>query len=286
MGQPRPSAPLQWRRARGVLALAFVLSLLVSPVTAADAPPCRTGDEPVTYDGGHWGHVVIDTWWHLSKAYAPNDLVSIARAHVSGRGQVRGFVINDLAAMAADARAHGISLGVQSAYRSYGSQANVFRKWVRKIGLTRALLTSARPGHSEHQLGTAIDFKSRGGPAPWVNYPRWERTPTSGWLAANAWRYGFVMSYPKGALATTCYLYEPWHYRYVGRDNAREIYDSGNPPRVWMLNPPTPSPSPTPTPTATPTPTSQPTAEPTIEPTAEPTIEPTAQPTAEPSIVE
>lgn len=288
MGQPQRSAPLQRGRARAIVALAFVLSLLASPVSAADAPPCRAGDEVVPYDGGRWSQVVIDTYWRLANAYAPNDLVSVRLAHVAGRGRVRGFVIGDLAAMAADARANGIPLIVQSAYRSYGAQASTFREWVRKIGLTRATLSSAKAGHSEHQLGTALDFKTPRGPVPWEDYPRWERTPTSRWLAANAWRYGFVMSYPKGALATTCYLYEPWHYRYVGRDTARQIYEAGNPPRIWMLNPPTPSPSPTPTQTATPTPTptAQPTAQPTLEPTAESTLEPTAEPTAVPSIVE
>jgi D-alanyl-D-alanine carboxypeptidase len=264
MGPSQPLAPPRSGRARVILALAFALSLFASPVSAADAPPCRVGDEIVAYDGGRWDRVVVDTWWRLSSAYSPNDLVSIRRASLPGRGKVRGFVIDDLSAMVADARAQGVRLAVQSAYRSYRAQASTFREWVRKIGQERALMSSARAGHSEHQLGTAIDFKAPGGPVPWDRYPRWERTVTSRWLAANAWRYGFVQSYPKGTYETTCYLYEPWHYRYVGRDTARDIVSSGQTPRVWMLNHPTPSPSPTPTPTASPSPTGTPTAEPSV----------------------
>ena len=270
VGQPQRSA-LQRHRPYRVLALAFALSLLASPVTAADVPPCRMGDEVVAYDGGRWGHLVIDTWWRLSSAYAPNDLVSVRRAHVSGSGKVRAFLIDDLSALAADARASGIHLAVQSAYRSYTAQASTFRQWVRKIGPDRASKTSARAGHSEHQLGTAIDFKSPGGSAPWHNYPRWERTPISRWLAANAWRHGFVLSYPKGTYQTTCYAYEPWHYRYVGHDAAQAIQQSGQPPRVWLLTNPSPSQSPQPTPTT----------EPAVQLTAEATAEPSPAPSTQ-----
>ena len=101
-------------------------------------------------------------------------------------------------------------------------------------GYEQALRTSARAGHSEHQLGTSIDVTSEGGAAPW-EYGDWASTPAGGWMAANAWRYGFVMSYPRGAFDRTCYDYEPWHYRYVGRDLAAQIVASGLTPRevIW-----------------------------------------------------
>jgi D-alanyl-D-alanine carboxypeptidase len=80
------------------------------------------------------------------------------------------------------------------------------------------LRSAARPGHSEHQLGTTIDVE--GGEA---------------WLASNAWRYGFVMSYPpEHSQGTTCYKPEAWHFRYVGRDAARAIRESGLSLRAWL----------------------------------------------------
>ena len=88
------------------------------------------------------------------------------------------------------------------------------------------------------------------------------------WLRVNAWKYGFVMSYPKGKTAVTCYQYEPWHYRYVGRTRARLIRSSGLTLRefLWREQNPTtvtPTPTPTPTPSPEPTPTPTPIPEPT-----------------------
>ena len=100
-------------------------------------------------------------------------------------------------------------------------------------GYEQALRTSARPGHSEHQLGTSLDFTSAGGRAPW-EYADWAATPAGAWMQANAWRYGFVMGYPAGSFAVTGYDYEPWHYRYVGRDLAAAVHASGLPLRQYL----------------------------------------------------
>ena len=124
---------------------------------------------------------------------------------------------------------------VQSAYRSYAGQVLTFGGWVRQVGYSAALLTSARPGHSEHQLGTAIDFRSVDGPAPW-RLADWATTTEGAWMAANAWRFGWVMSYPKGSTAVSCYGYEPWHYRYVGREAAAAIHADAITLREWLWN--------------------------------------------------
>jgi zinc D-Ala-D-Ala carboxypeptidase len=136
--------------------------------------------------------------------------------------------------MARAAAAAGSPLAVYSAFRSYRTQVAVFGKWVRVLGAKNALLGTARPGHSEHQLGLAIDFKAKGGPLPWTYYD-WSKGTTAGrWLAAHAWQYGFVMSYPVGKTKKTCYGFEPWHYRYVGRDEAAQIHSSGLTVREWL----------------------------------------------------
>ena len=93
---------------------------------------------------------------------------------------------------------------------------------------------SARPGHSEHQLGTALDFRSADDPTPPWQLDDFADTAAGGWLHDHAWEYGFVLSYPKGASAETCYAYEPWHYRYVGRDIAAAIHASGQTPRRYL----------------------------------------------------
>ena len=93
---------------------------------------------------------------------------------------------------------------------------------------------SARPGHSEHQLGTAIDFRSADDATPPWQLDDFADTDAGGWLRDHAWEYGFVLSYPRGEAAETCYSYEPWHFRYVGRDIARAVHDSGETLRRYL----------------------------------------------------
>ena len=188
-------------------------------------PRC-TYEDVVTRDRdqGDWASTFLDTVYRLPAGYAPSDLVA---TRVAGGGAVRRLVVADLRAMVRDAAASGAPVQVVSAYRSYGTQVYDFAYWTRLSGLPAALLGSARPGHSEHQLGTTLDFTSLGGGLPWRLFD-WGATAAGTWMRRNAWRYGFVMSYPmNGSPSKTCYRYEPWHFRYVGRDRAATIRRSG-----------------------------------------------------------
>jgi D-alanyl-D-alanine carboxypeptidase len=185
---------------------------------------------------GDWSIALLDTIYQLPASHAPSDLVDSSAAGVNGGYALRSFVAAELREMAAAARAAGAPIALVSGYRSFTQQEATFDYWVGVGGYEQALRTSARAGHSEHQLGTAIDVTSDGGAAPW-EYADWASTPAGGWMAANAWRYGFVMSYPAGGFDRTCYDYEPWHYRYVGRDLAARIVSDGRTPRevLWEL---------------------------------------------------
>jgi D-alanyl-D-alanine carboxypeptidase len=190
----------------------------------------------------------------------------------------------DLKAMATAARAAGARLAVQSAYRSYATQRSTFSYWVSQSGYAAAIKSSARAGHSEHQLGTTVDFRSYGGSAPWY-YRDWGTTKAGAWLRNNAWKYGFVMSYPKGKTAVTCYAYEPWHFRYVGRTTAAAIRASKLTPREYLWRQQT-TPAPTPPPSTPPsTPPSQPPSTPPSTPPSQPPSEPppSAPPSEQPS---
>jgi D-alanyl-D-alanine carboxypeptidase len=260
------------------------------PTQAVVAPACGVGDTLTRYRAtSDWYRSLLDTRFRLPRAYAPGDLVSVSRAGVAGFGRIRRVALGDFAAMARAAKAARSPFAVQSAYRGYGTQISTFWRWVSIMGYRRALLASARPGHSEHQLGTAVDLKTPGGAAPWA-YADWGRTRAGAWLARNSWRYGWILSYPRsGSPGRTCYKYEPWHFRYVGRRLAAQIHASGLTPREWLWRSgatgtwteggpvPTPSPTPTVEPTPTPTATAVPTPSPT--PTAEPTPMYTAVPT-------
>ncbi|MCU0482742.1 MAG: M15 family metallopeptidase [Chloroflexi bacterium] len=278
-----------------VLAGALLAAGAVTASPAAEAsvtplPACRTGDAISPWRAlGQFRVTILDRWYRLPSTYVP-PLRSVSAAGFPAGYSVRREVIPDLAAMRLAAARAGARLGVISAYRSYLTQRWTYAKWVRILGAYRASISSARAGHSEHQLGTAIDFTVPGAPAPW-NYADWARTRAGAWLKANAWRYGFVMSYPANRLSVTCYEYEPWHYRWVGREIAAKIRASGLAPRPWLWRYgaayawPAPSPTPTPTPTPEPSQTPEPTPTPTPEPsqTPEPTPTPTPTPTPEPS---
>jgi len=225
--------------------------------STAPLPACRTGDALTPWRRlDQFRVTVLDRWYRLPSSYVP-PLRSVAAAGFASGGAVRREVIPDLAALRVAARRAGVRLAIRSAYRSYLVQRWTYARWVGILGPARAAATSARAGHSEHQLGTAIDFTIPGAPAPWL-YADWSRTRTGAWLKANAWRYGFVMSYPAGRTAVTCYDYEPWHYRWVGHEVAARMRQAGLAPRPWLWRFgatyvwPAPGPAPTPTPAPTP----------------------------------
>ena len=208
-----------------------------TPSPTPPIPPlstCFYGNLLTAHDSyGEWSLTLLDTIYRLPATYHPADLVDTSAAGLNGGYRVRALVLDDLAAMARAATEAGAPFELVSAFRSYATQQATFARWVRVGGYDAALRTSARAGHSEHQLGTAIDVSTPGGPRPW-EYRDWATTPAGSWMAEHAWQFGFVMSYPRSSFARTCYDYEPWHYRYVGRDLAADIRASGLTPREFL----------------------------------------------------
>jgi D-alanyl-D-alanine carboxypeptidase len=186
-----------------------------------------------------WATSVLDPMYRLSSSYRPTNLIAITwRGVISPKG---GYLLkreaaDALVAMFAAAKVNRISLKIISAYRSYATQKATFAKWVALSGLQQARKYSAVPGHSEHQLGTTVDLGSVTGVA-WSS-PKFPTSPTALWLGANAYRFGFVRSYPAGSanIALSCYGAEAWHWRYVGKDLAYEIVCSAQVPRIFLWN--------------------------------------------------
>jgi D-alanyl-D-alanine carboxypeptidase len=204
----------------------------VSRSTVPRLPDCRYRDQRTRYDRVRdWRITLLDTNLRLPRDYEPWDLVPVSRAGIAGSGRVRRLVIEDLRALADAARAAGKPLAVRSAHRTHAVQAATFESWVRRAGYDQALLFSARPGHSEHQLGTAIDFATAPGVPLSTSFGR---SPAGKWLRRNGWKHGFVLSYPEGKRRQSCYGYEPWHWRYVGRELAAAIQASGTVPRRYL----------------------------------------------------
>lgn len=213
---------------------ALFLSALLSSGLASTPPSCSYDDRPTpSAETDEWRFALVDTSYRVPADFMPSDLVSLRLAGFDDDRTLRKAAVDDLRELLRTAEAEGLNYELQSAFRSYGYQEQVFEGWVRSLGRERALSTSARPGHSEHQLGTAVDLRSAGGPAPW-DMADWARTEEGAWLKENAWRFGFVMSYPAGRKNLTCYAYEPWHYRWIGRPEAASVRSSGQTLREWL----------------------------------------------------
>ena len=146
------------------------------------------------------------------------DLVELEKPYSKdGKRRVRSIAYDPLIKMIDAAKEDNIKLTVVSGYRTNNEQKSLFNNSTKKNGLEHALLYSAKPGHSEHQLGLAVDLNSV--------YESFEKTKEYEWLKENAYKYGFIERYPKGKEFITGYGYEPWHYRYLGIDVATKIYE-------------------------------------------------------------
>ncbi len=158
-------------------------------------------------------------------AYAPDDLVYPAVAYVN-RQPLRRAAADALVALFRAGKAEaGLSFSVQSAYRSFESQTRVYNDDVAHHGMAFADTDTARPGHSEHQTGLAVDISAL--PAKCSLDACFAHTPEGKWLAANAWRFGFLLRYPSDKTSVTGFTFEPWHFRFVGAALTTRMHDTG-----------------------------------------------------------
>lgn len=165
------------------------------------------------------------------KNYAPIDLrvpaVALRSSSTSEEMKLRDPAATALETMFAGAKEQGITLLLASGYRSFNLQTGVYNRYVSTQGQTTADSQSARPGYSEHQTGLAVDV---GGANRVCEIEAcFADTPEGKWVAANAYKYGFVVRYQKGTENIVGYIYEPWHLRFVGVELASELKRLGNP---------------------------------------------------------
>ena len=229
----------------------------------APLPACAVADTLTAHRKlADWPRSLLDTTYRLSSTYAPTDLRSTSTAGLNGGIKVRSWsspISGDGRGRASKA---GARFSVQSAYRSYATQRSTFAYWVTLHGLCiRA--DRERPRRPQRApAGTTLDFRSYGGAAPWDLLGLGQH---QGRDVAPQERLEVRLrdELPEGQDAVTCYMYEPWHFRYVGRANAKRVHDSGLTLREYLwrrqtAGTPTATPTPTPTPEPTPTPTPTP----------------------------
>ncbi len=159
--------------------------------------------------------------YFLNEHFVPSGLSNIDPEFTAGGKQIQihNKVAKHLNKLLEDAKDDGLSLRVISGYRSFDTQKNLKTTYSVIYGAGTANTFSADQGYSEHQLGTTVDFTT---PSIMGTETTFDQTPEFAWLQKNANEYGFTLSYPKG---NPYYMYEPWHWRFVSRDLAEELYD-------------------------------------------------------------
>jgi D-alanyl-D-alanine carboxypeptidase len=159
--------------------------------------------------------------------YIPSDLTNPSvPLHSPGADnmKMRAVTATAIEQMFAAAKQANINLQVISAYRSYSYQQSIYGGYVSNVGQAAADQESARPGYSEHQTGLAVDI---GALSNVCNLEAcFGTTPEGEWLAANAYKYGFLLRYPADKQTITGYEYEPWHFRYIGTGLSMELHNS------------------------------------------------------------
>ncbi len=170
----------------------------------------------------------------LPKKYEPQDLVEASKSGLQTKDNIRlrNILIRDLKHLGTAAKKDGINLKIVSGYRCYETQERSYQNAISKNdgNISLAKRVSAKPGHSEHQLGTAIDFGTKKA----AEFQSFNTTRAAKWLEENAWEYGFVKSYPERAEHITGYIHEGWHYRYLGKEKAKDLQNSGLVLQQWL----------------------------------------------------
>lgn len=170
---------------------------------------------PMNYD------FVVNKNYKLDKNYIPDDLEEISLEYACDNKYLRSIPRINFENMAKDAKKDGFNIIAVSTFRSYDYQEKLYNNYVKDKGFYYADMASARPGHSEHQTGLAVDIADLS-----LDYDNFENTKEFTWVKNNAHKYGFILRYPKAKFHITGFKYEPWHYRYVGLEIATYIYNN------------------------------------------------------------
>ena len=161
--------------------------------------------------------VLVNKFHALPSDYVPNDLVEIPSFP---NLQIKDDAVDDFENLLAAAKLDNIIIIPYSTYRSYEYQQGLYNKYLQTDSQEEVDTYSARPGHSEHQTGLALDVRSS---SHWSNLTDSDYE----WMLNNSYKYGFIIRYPKGNSRITGYKEEPWHLRYIGIEHATKVHELG-----------------------------------------------------------
>ena len=163
--------------------------------------------------------ILVNKYNYVTQDYIPENLEPIDTAYARSGMQLVSEAKNAFEELSQKAKEDGMTILATSSYRSYDYQVNLYNNYVETDGKQAADTYSARAGYSEHQTGLAVDVYN--GVIPYTSF---EETEEFTWMQQNAYKYGFILRFPEDKTNITGYQYESWHYRYVGKEIAEEIY--------------------------------------------------------------
>lgn len=164
--------------------------------------------------------ILVNKYNYLTEDYIPENLEPIDIAYARSGMQLVREAKEAFETLSEDAKKEGMNIIAMSSYRSYDYQVNLYDNYVATDGKEAADTYSARAGYSEHQTGLAVDVYNKVLP-----YTSFEETEEFNWMQENAYKYGFILRFPKDKVNITGYQYESWHYRYVGKEAAKYIHN-------------------------------------------------------------
>lgn len=179
-----------------------------------------SNDIPLSKDKASKLDVIVNKYYKLDKDYEPEDLTIINSKFASGTQKLRKEAADKFEEMASDMLKENLKIYAGSTYRSYSYQEGLYNRYVKKDGFKEAETYSARAGYSEHQLGLAVDVVN----GKWNYLSEGDKEYT--WLINNSYKYGFILRYPHESEYITGYVFEDWHFRYLGIDLATKVYES------------------------------------------------------------
>ncbi len=184
-------------------------------------------------DGAYYvdGYLIANKTYHLASDWVPTNTHKTITASMDGfcRECIEKTAYNAWNEMKADASSIGYNMWIQSGYRGYYYQKDLYNGYVKRKGKEAADKSSARPGASEHQTGLAFDIcvSDSSGTYPCIS-SGFNNTAPALWLKDNCYKYGYILRYPEGKTNETGYIHESWHFRYVGKELAQKLYNGGN----------------------------------------------------------
>lgn len=180
-----------------------------------------SSDNLISNDDASKIDVLVNKYHKLDENYEPSDLTIIDSKYASGTQKLRKEAQIKFEEMASDMAKENLKIYAGSTYRSYTYQKGLYDRYVKKDGFAAAETYSARSGYSEHQLGLAVDIVN----GKWDYLS--ENDKEYDYLVKNSYKYGFILRYPRGSEYITGYMFEDWHFRYLGVELATKVFNSG-----------------------------------------------------------